>query len=92
MSFLPPPGQSESIRMTLKALFCNRGKDFLNCSEVKVKIRACAVHASSAEHFLHMVSSIEDTLNRKAVNDSMWREVKATKAHVHDLVIPLRLI
>ena len=87
-----PPGQSESIRITLKALFCNRGKDFLNCSEVKVKIRACAVHASSAEQFLHTASSIEDTLNRTTVNGAMWREVKATKAHVHNLVVPLRLI
>ena len=87
-----PPGKSKRIRITLRPLFCNRGKYFLNCSEVKVKIRTCTVHASSAEHFLHMASSIEDTLIRKDTNEAMWREVIATKAHVHDLDIPLRHI
>jgi len=92
-----PPGESESIRMTLRPLFCTSGKDFLNSSELKVKIRACAVHASSAEDFLHMASSIpvEDTLNRNASNEAMWRKViqVATKARdVHELLIPLRHI
>ena len=53
-----PPGESGSICIAQKSLFCNRGKYFLNCSEVKVKIPlACAVHASSAERFLHTASS-----------------------------------
>jgi len=87
-----PPGESESIRLTLKSLFYNRGKFFLNTSEDKVKIRACAVHASSAEHYLYMVSSTEDKLSRKAANEAMWREVKATKGYVRALDIPLRYI